>query len=64
MQAPHAPWSQPFFVPVRLELLAQRVEQRDAAVQLQPPRAPVDPQRQIDTQYRRNPCFPSTYLLE
>jgi hypothetical protein len=44
------------------EMLAQRVQQGRAAVQMQPPRAPVDA---TSGQYRRRryACFPLTCLL-
>ena len=45
VQAPHVPWSQPFLVPVRSQVLAQRVEQADARLELDDLRLAVDGQR-------------------
>ena len=41
VQAPHWPWSQPFFVPVNCSPLAQQVEQRGPGLDLKRPAPPV-----------------------
>jgi hypothetical protein len=34
VHVPHAPWSQPFFVPVQVEFVVKRVKERDATVRV------------------------------
>ena len=42
VQAPQAPWLQPFLVPVQVQVVAQQVEQRGAQVDVDRDRAAVD----------------------